>query len=188
MLKKLIPTLAIVGSIFTGAQAAEGDKLLGFEFGVGYHLTDDSRYEGVDTNFGLVLPVGQKFDIVVYHEIGNYYGEEDGAESQIDSTINQLRFRVNAWESEQQAVKLLLGIGYADMEEADNNPQWSQVVADLGINFTVYKSKSGPVKGEIALNAAYRWLKFDDVDTDLGGDNLEELGGFIIGANAGLYF
>jgi hypothetical protein len=188
MLKKLIPTLAIVGSLMNGAQAAEGDKLLGFEFGVGYHLVDDSRYEGVDTNFGLVLPVGQKFDIVVYHEIGRYYGKEDGTKSNIDADVNELRFRVNVWEGETQAVKLLLGIGFADIDADNATGEVSQIVADLGVNFTAYKSKSGPVKGEIALNALYRHLKFEETATALPGDDLSKLGGFIIGVNAGLYF
>jgi hypothetical protein len=188
MLKTLIPSLVLAGAFMTtSAQAAEGDKLLGFEFGVGYHLVDDSRYEGVDTNFGLVIPVGQKFDIVVYHEVGSYYGKQDGVKSTIDSTVDELRFRVSAWENETMAVKLVLGIGYADMAESDGAPEFSQVVADLGINFTIMKAKSGPVKGEIALNALYRHLKFEEVDTALA-DNLSKLGGFIIGVNAGLYF
>jgi hypothetical protein len=187
MLKSLIPSLVLVGAMVTGSQAAEGDKLLGFEFGVGYHLADDSRYEGVDTNFGLVLPVGQKFDIVVYHEIGRYYGKQDGDKSNIDSDIDQLRFRVTAWEGEAQAVKLLLGIGYADMSEDETGSEWSQVVADIGVNFTAYKAKSGPVKGEIALNAVYRHLKFEEQGLNLA-DDLSKLGGFVIGVNAGLYF
>jgi hypothetical protein len=187
MLKKLIPTLAIVGSIFTGVQAAEGDKLLGFEFGVGYHLVDDSRYDGVSTNFGLVLPVGQKFDVVVYHEVGNYFGKQDGDKSNVDSTINELRFRVNVWESETQAVKLMLGIGYADMDFDDGTGEVSSVLADIGINYTVFKTKSGPVKGELAVNAVYRWLKFEETSTNLT-DDADELGGFVIGMNAGLYF
>lgn len=188
MLKKLIPSLALVGSLMTGAQAAEGDKLLGFEFGVAYHLLDDSRFDGVSTNFGLVLPVGQKFDVVVYHEVGNYYGKEDGDKANIDSNVSELRFRVNVWENETQAVKLLLGIGYADMDFDDGNDEVSNVVGDLGINYTAFKSKSGPVKGEIALNALYRWLKFEDTFTSNLNDEVNELGGFIIGVNAGLYF
>jgi hypothetical protein len=187
MLKKLIPTLALVGAVMTGAQAAEGDKLLGFEFGVGYHLTDDSRYDGVSTNFGLVLPIGQKFDVVVYHEIGRYYGKQDGAQSHIDSDVDQLRFRVNVWEGETQAVKLLLGIGYADMNEEETGTDFDQLVADLGVNFTAWKNKSGPVKGEIAVNALYRHLKFEEQGLNLT-DDLSKLGGFVIGLNAGLYF
>jgi hypothetical protein len=61
------------------------------------------------------------------------------------------------------------------------------VVADLGINFTILKAKSGPVKGEIALNALYRHLKFEEADVNLD-DDISKLGGFIIGVNAGLYF
>jgi hypothetical protein len=190
MLKSLIPSLVIAGAIMTSsAQAAEGsaDKLIGFEFGVGYHLTDDSRYEGVDTNFGLVIPVGQKFDVVVYHEIGRYYGKQDGAKSNIDSDVDQLRFRVTAWENEKMAVKLLLGIGYADMTEKETSTDFSQVVADAGVNLTVLKAHSGPVKGEIAINAVYRHLKFEEQNLNLT-DDLGKLGGFVIGMNAGLFF
>ena len=192
MLKALIPSLVLAGAIMgSSAQAAEGsaDKLIGFEFGVGYHLIDDSRYEGVSTNFGLVIPVGQKFDVVVYQEIGRYYGKQDGTKSNIDSDINELRFRVTAWENEKMAVKLLLGIGYADMTEQETGVDFSQVVADLGINFTVLKAQSGPVKGEIALNALYRHLKFAEEDLNFApGEDVSKLGGFVIGMNAGLFF
>ena len=192
MLKALIPSLVLAGAIMgSSAQAAEGsaDKLIGFEFGVGYHLVDDSRYEGVSTNFGLVIPVGQKFDVVIYHEVGRYYGKQDGDKSNVESDVSEMRFRVTAWENEKMAVKLLLGIGYADMTEKETPTSFSQVVADLGINFTVLKATSGPVKGEIALNALYRHLKFADATVALATDPvLDSLGGFVIGMNAGLFF
>jgi hypothetical protein len=188
MLKALIPSLVLAGAFMgSSAQAADGDKLIGFEFGVGYHLVDESRYDGVSTNFGLVLPVGQKFDVVIYHEVGRYYGKQDGDKSNIESDINEMRFRVTAWENEKMAVKLLLGIGYADMTEKEGGDDFSQVVADLGVNFTVLKTTSGPVKGEIALNALYRHLKFEEQSLNLT-DDVDSLGGFVIGVNAGLFF
>ena len=90
MLKTLIPSLVLAGAFMTtSAQAADGDKLLGFEFGVGYHLVDDSNYEGVSTNFGLVIPVGQKFDVVIYHEAGSYHGKQDDDKSNAESDVNE---------------------------------------------------------------------------------------------------
>ena len=90
---------------------------------------------------------------------------------------------------EKMAVKLLLGIGYADMTEQETGVDFSQVVADLGINFTVLKAQSGPVKGEIALNALYRHLKFAEEDLNFApGEDVSKLGGFVIGMNAGLFF
>ncbi len=188
MLKKLIPTLAIVGSIFTGAQAAEGDKFLGFEFGVNYHLLDDSRYDGASMNFGLVLPVGQKFDVVVYVEKGAFTGKEDDTRSEIETNVTELRFRVPVFESETQSVKLMLGMGYGEYNFDDFDDEISGIVGDLGVNYAFFKTKSGPVKGELALNALYRWSEITEVDTDLPGDTVDSMGGFIIGLSAGLYF
>ncbi len=191
MLKALIPSLVLAGAIMgSSAQAAQGsaDKLIGFEFGVGFHLVDESRYEGVSTNFGLVIPVGQKFDVVIYHEQGRYYGKENGVNSNIEADLNEIRFRVSAWENEKMAVKVILGIGYADMVEKEGAaPSWSQVVADAGINFTILKAQSGPVKGELAINALYRYLKFTD-QTMAVATPVDSLGGFVIGMNAGLFF
>ena len=172
------------------AQAADGDKLLGFEFGIGYHLVDDSRYEGTDVNFGLVLPIGQKFDVVVYHEIGRFYGKQNNgnAKSNITSDANELRFRLTAWEGETQAVKIFLGIGYTNLHEDEGNFDWSANVADIGINFTALKTKSGPVKAELAINALYRYCKFEDQNVNIANPQLNKLGGFVIGVSAGLFF
>jgi hypothetical protein len=187
MLKSIVPALLIAGAAMS-AQAADGDKLLGFEFGVGYHLVDDSRFEGTDANFGLVLPIGQKFDVVVYHEVGRYNGKQNGERCVIDADANELRFRVSAWEGETQAVKVFLGIGYQDLNIDQGTNSVSSLVADLGINFTVLKTKSGPVKGELAINANYRYFKFAETGTDNLDDDVSKLGGFIIGVNAGLFF
>jgi hypothetical protein len=191
-MKALVPSLLLLGAVATTSLSAAdqaSDKVLGFEFGVGYHLVDDSHYEGTDINFGLVIPVGQKFDVVVYHESGVYTGKQDGVNSTADTDANELRFRVAVWDGESQAVKLVLGLGYQNVNFDPNGADTSvsAIVADLGVNFTVIKTKSGPVKGEIALNAFYRHFRFADTDTDLDDDS-KKLGGFIIGVNAGLYF
>ena len=187
-MKALVPSLLLLGAVATTSLSAAdqaSDKLLGFEFGVGFHLVEDSRYDGTDANFGLVIPVGQKFDVVIYHEVGRYFGKQEGEHSQIDNDVNELRFRVAAWDGESQAVKIFLGIGYSDADIDGNSV--SAPIADIGVNFTVIKTKSGPVKGEVAINAAYRYFRFDDVNGDLN-DPVTKLGGFIIGVNAGLYF
>jgi hypothetical protein len=188
MLKSIVPALLIAGAAMS-AQAADGDKLLGFEFGVGFHLVDDSRYEGTDVNFGLVLPVGQKFDVVVYHEVASFRGSDtdDNDRSNVHSDINELRFRLSAWESEAMAVKIFLGMGFAEQNEDESGTEWGSTVADIGINFTALKSKSGPVKGELAINAFYRYNKFEAQGLNLD-DDLTKLGGFVIGLTAGLYF
>ena len=189
MLKSIVPALLIAGAAMS-AQAADGDKLLGFEFGVGYHLVDDSRFDGTDINFGLVIPVGQKFDVVIYRENGTYNGKQDALKATAKADFNELRFRVSAWEGETQAVKIFLGMGYGTVQTAVPAGTASALVADVGINFTVLKTKSGPVKGEIALNAAYRHFRFNEIapaNVPLT-DGLSKLGGFIIGADVGLYF
>jgi hypothetical protein len=189
MLKALIPSIVLAGAVIsTSAQAADGDKLLGFEFGVGYHLVDDTRYEGASLNFGLVIPVGQKFDVVVYNEQGTFQGTENGDRDTATLDVNELRFRVSAWANDTMEVKLFLGLGYGELTLDEGDDEVSNIVGDAGINFTVFKTKSGPVKGEIALNAFYRHFKFAETDNGLDTDDTDEFGGFVIGANVGLYF
>ena len=189
-MKSLVPSLLLLGAVATSIQAADqsSDKVLGFEFGVGYHLVDDNRFHGTDMNFGLVIPVGQKFDVVVYHEAGVYDGKQNNNKSLAKTEANELRFRVSVWDGESQAVKLFLGMGYQDANYDDGAVTVSNLVADLGINFTVIKTKSGPVKGEIAINAAYRYFKFAENNNSNLNDPVSKLGGFIIGVNAGLFF
>lgn len=190
MLKSIVPALLIAGASLTAVQAADGasDKVLGFEFGVNYHLIEDRRFEGASTNFGLVLPIGQKFDVVIYGEDGRYFGKEDGQECEVESSAYEMRFRVTAWEGETQAVKVMLGIGYQDVNIDDDTDNGGAPIADLGIAFTVIKTKSGPVKGELGINAFYRYFRFQDMDTADLNEPVNKLGGFGIGVSAGLYF
>src|SRR4051812_11895740 len=112
MLKSIIPSLLIAGAaISTSAFAAEpaSQDLLGFEFGVGFQIYEDDRFEGVNANLGVVIPVGQKFEIVVFHESakGTFRDSVNGSDVRADNTFstNELRFRLTAWENESQAVK-----------------------------------------------------------------------------------
>ncbi len=202
MLKSIIPTLLIAGAaISTSAFAAEpaSQDLLGFEFGVGFGLYQDSRIEGINANMGVVLPIGQKFEIEVYHEVGKATFKDTvggvTVRSNTDFGVNELRFRLTAWQSDAQEVKFLLGIGYFDNSIRVTQPVTTTIsqsgnVADLGIDYTVVKAKSGPVKGQLAINAIYRFARANDI-SNLGLGGMRPVGdysGVIIGATAGLYF
>src|SRR5687767_15553753 len=136
MIKTIIPSLLLISA--AAAQGAD-EKLLGFEFGVGYYLVDDRRYDGTDANFGLVLPMGQKFDIVVYHEVGRYYGKQDGARGQAETETTELRFRIPVWESESQGVKLVVGIGQSEISASHvgHTHEEEAPIADLGLQYVV---------------------------------------------------
>jgi hypothetical protein len=194
MLKALVPSLILVSAI-ASVQAADPapaqPSVLGFEFGVGYHLFTDTRYNGTNSNFALVLPIGDKFDAVLYNESGRLYGKDTLAgatvRSNIDSDVKEIRFRVQVFAAGEQEVKLMLGMGYATYH-SDVGIDASAPVIDGGIHFVALRKSSGPAKAEIAVNALYRYSRFPGCAFLTGCQNVDDLGGFIFGLNAGLFF
>jgi hypothetical protein len=197
MLKALVPSLLLVGAI-ASVQAADPapaqQSVLGFEFGVGYHLFTDSRYNGTDSNFALVLPIGTQFDAILYHEVGRYYGKDTVAgapvSNNVDADVNEIRFRVAIWTAptNEQEVRLMLGMGYAAFTSDTAGTDSSAPVIDFGVNFVAMRKTSGPVKAEVAVKATYRYARFPGCPMLTGAKDVDDLGGFIFGLGAGLFF
>lgn len=188
MLKSLVPALLVAGSM-TSAMAEDQAQqpVIGFEFGANFNLFNDSRFEGNSTFFALVFPVGKTFNVAVYHEEGRIHGEEDGNDDNYDVDINQIRVGIDLWESPNgsQEVALNLGFGHASYtEDIDED----ELVTDIAVRYTPIKAKNGPVVGALNVNAAYRYAPLNNVFPNNLNRNIDDLGGFVIGLGAGLYF
>lgn len=185
MIKHLAPALlALAGLGGLAAEEQASRPTLGFEFGAGFHLYNDDRFDGTSVNFALMYQVNSVIRAGIYHEGGHIHGEEDGADVNYDTDIVEFRIGVDLALAKTQSVALVLGIGHAEYTEDIDE---SEMVFDAAIRYTPVRAASGPVIGELAINAAYRYAPMNDVGSGLTED-LDDLGGFIVGLGAGLYF
>lgn len=188
MIKSIVPALLVVGGACSAlAEDQVAKPLLGFEFGASFNLYNDSRFEGNGTHFSLIYQVDARLKAAVYHEQGHIHGEENGNDANIDVTINQFRVGLDLWTSSNgsQDVGLMFGFGSASYtEDIDTN----ELVADVVVRYSPIRAKNGPVVGALNINASYRYAPLDNVN--IGGFTaaIDDLGGFIIGLGAGLYF
>jgi len=186
MLKSIVPALLLVGSmtsVMAEDQAAQ--PVVGFEFGANFNLYNEGIFEGTSTNFALVFPVGNRFTFGVYHENGHIHAQDGGADANIDVDINQIRAGIDLWESANgsQDVAVVLGFGSASYtEDIDED----EMVVDIGVKYSPIKAKNGPVVGALNINAAYRYAPLNNIT--IVGEDINDIGGFIIGLGAGLYF
>jgi hypothetical protein len=215
MLKALVPSLVLVSAIAsvqaediapavpTAPAAPQVENpapvapvrapFLGCEFGVSYHLFNDNRYSGASSNFAVVLLIDTKMKAALYHESGRYYGTDSIAgatfRNNLGSDITEIRFRVTVVDGGEQDVQLMLGMGYASYNSDVAGTNASAPVIDSGIHLTALKKTSGPVQMEIGINALYRYSRFSDLNMLTAAcPPVYDLGGFVFGLNAGLFF
>lgn len=108
-------------------------------------------------------------------------------------TTQELRFRATAWENEIQEVKVVFGFGYFTNQFTNTTQgatgSQSGIAADLGIDYVFLKSKSGPVKGQLAIDAIYRFARPNAVvNPPFFSKPVTSYNGVIFGLAAGLYF
>jgi len=188
MLKSVIPVVLAAAGI-SSAVAEEGalKTLIGFEFGTAYHLYNDQRFDGITTTFALAYQVNSRIAAGVYHEQGHIHGEENGTDASIDISVNQFRLgtTVGAADSGAHRVGIKFGFGSASYS---GDIDTSELVADLEIDYSPIVSRQGPVVGALTIVAAYRYAPLDNVAIGGFTDTIDDLGGFILGLAAGLYF
>ena len=162
---------------------------IGFEYGAAATLYNDSRLEGLNTNFAILFAVGQYLNIGVYRETGYIHGEENNSNVEVDTTIHELRIGLDIWRNEThtQDVSVMMGYGYAKYDATTPSIHIHEMVADLTARYTPVRVKSGPVIGAVTVNAGYRYASLDNRDFGLTR-RVDNLGGFVIGLGAGLSF
>jgi hypothetical protein len=193
MTKQFVPALLLAAAACGAAQAA--DPVLGFEFGAGYNLLNDSRISGISTNFGLVIPVGTRLDAILYHEQGRLSVDQEEAanDGSLRTQINELRFRAGIYQNETASVtaKVLFGFGYGEytFTSTSDDGTTEGPVADLGIDVGFLKATTGPVHTELGVTLNYRYSEISDRNVaNNGADQLSDLGGFQLGLRVGASF
>lgn len=188
MLKKIVPSLAVLGALAAPAAAADG-PYVGFEFGFDFQMFNDDRVEGAAGTFALTFPVGSNLSISIVHERGNITVEENAVTEEGNTEGNKIQVNYNVWQNDTQAVGLYLGFGNMRYD-FDGAPiaDDTALLADLGAKYVPVSAKTGPVKGQIDVHAAYRYAKISPVTPAGMGDVFDDLGGFVIGLGAGIFF
>ncbi len=176
------------------------DSVIGFEFGVNYHLFNDRRFTGTDASFALVIPFKDAMDVLVYHESGAYQGKDTAGAgapqltTNVQADINELKFRVKVWGNGNQAVKFQVGAGYGTfgfdmLGGAAGTDNVSALVADIGASVTAMTVANGPIKGTVNMQANYRYTSFTP-QAIFGAPmfTVKDFSNFNIGLGVGLYF
>ena len=186
MLKSIVPALLVIGSVSSVIAEDTAQSVVGFEFGATFNLYNDSRFDGNSTNFALVFPVGKSFNISVYHEQGHIHGQEDGADTNYDVDINQIRVGIDVWESQNGSQQVALQLGFGNASYTGGITE-DEMVTDVAVRYSPIRAKNGPVAGALNVTATYRYAPLNNVAGGLT-NTVDDLGGFMIGLGAGLYF
>lgn len=184
----------LCGSLLGGAHLAaldqQGAPTVGFEFGVGYNMPFDDRFEGASTSFALVFPIGDVIAASIYHENIRLRGDEDGATEDVDGMVNQVRISARILNLGSQDVRIFLGLGLSEFDYASAGEEETGIVGDVGAALGLIRSQSGPVIGAASLEVLARFAPHDDVvvpgfDAD---EPVESQNALRIGLTAGVYF
>ncbi|HEA68421.1 MAG TPA: hypothetical protein ENI07_16605 [Desulfobacterales bacterium] len=186
----LLAMIAVVLIGFSPNSLAEEQKeekrVIGFKFGIGYYaLLNDDRFDGSSNNFSLIIPIDAGLSAAVYHESGNITGKQDGKTISSDLTIYELRVSKELATSKNLSASVFLGAGNGEIESGDFHD--SSLVADIGAELSVLKNIRGTAEASLSVNLLYRYFNISPV-ADVLTDDIDDLGGFVLGLNLSVLF
>ena len=190
---KIVLLLWITIGVFLGVSSnilaeeqEEEKRVIGFKFGVGYYASlNDDRFEGASNNFSLIIPIDAGFSAAVYHENGNINGKQDGKTIDADIDISELRVSKDLVNSKSVSASLFLGAGNGEVESIDFHD--SSLVGDIGTELIFVKKIGKVTEAMLAVNMLYRYFHISPV-TGVLTEEIDDLGGFVLGLNLSILF
>ncbi len=181
--------VALIG--FSSNSLAEEQKeekrVIGFKFGIGYYaLLNDDRFEGSSNNFSLIIPIDAGLSVAIYHESGNIDGKQDEKTISLDSTIYELRISKELIRfNNNLSTVIFLGAGNGEIESEKVHD--TSLVADIGAEFSVLRNMGETAEASLSVNLLYRYFNITSV-ADVLTDDIDDLGGFVLGLNLSVLF
>ena len=181
-----IGVLLGVSSNILAEEQEEEKRVIGFKFGVGYYASlNDNRFEGASSNFSLIIPIDAGLSAAVYHENGNINGKQDGKTIDADIDISELRVSKDLVNSKSVSASLFLGAGNGEVESIDFHD--SSLVGDIGTELIFVKKIGKVTEAMLAVNMLYRYFHISPV-TGVLTEEIDDLGGFVLGLNLSVLF